>query len=203
MRPFPQSVRQQAISLLTDALLDRHGNCVPDSTICGIINGISVPLAGKRITDLLTTRHKDDDFENTMVELEMCIGLLFKPLLHHLKTLLSVESEFLGIWISLLGIMTQLLGDEPCVGGSRTPGAIMTRNSLLQRTKELGSEHLRNAIMVLIALGVFAEDGSGAEISSVTWAAIGSIGYCKPLIEEWKQSAREDTNVVPQRNAEI
>ncbi|KAL3795042.1 hypothetical protein HJC23_006363 [Cyclotella cryptica] len=197
------SVRQQAISLLTDALLDRHGTCVPESTICGIIEGISVPLAGKRITDLLRTRHDENDFENTMDELELCIGLLFKPLLHHLKTLLSVESEFLGIWISLLGIMTQLLGDEPYAGGSRIPGAIMTRESLLQRTKELGSEHLRNAIMVLSALGVLAEEGSDAEISSVTWAAIGSIGYCKPLIDEWKQSARGDTKVVPDANAEV
>ena len=203
MQSVHQSVRQQAISLLTDALLDRHGTCVPESTISGIINGISVPLAGKRITDLLRNRRDDDDFENTMVELELCIGLLFKPFLHHLKTLLSVESEFLGIWISLLGIMTQLLGDEPCVGGSRTPGAIRTRESLLQRTKELGSEHLRNAIMVLFALGVLADDGSDAEISLVTWAAIGSIGYCKPLIDEWKLSVREDTNIAPEANAEV
>lgn len=180
--------------MLTDALLDRHGSGVPEATICNIINGVCVPLAEKRITDLLRSRD-DDDFENTMVELELCISLLFKPILHHLKKLLAVEAEFVGIWISLLGIMTQLLGDQPCVRHKRSPGAVVSRESLLQRTKELGSEHLRNAIMVLFALGVLTEDGSSSEISSVTWAAIGSIGYCKPLVQEWKQSARVDTNI--------
>jgi hypothetical protein len=47
--------------------------------------------------------------------------------------------------------------------------------------------------MVLAAMGVLIVDGDSKsesqEISSVTWAAIGSIGYCKPLLEEWKVSA--------------
>ncbi len=57
--------------------------------------------------------------------------------------------------------------------------------------------------MVLIAMGLITDDtdsrgeqqqqrsGGGQDVSSVTWAAIGSIGYCKPLVEEWRQSARE------------
>lgn len=135
-----------------------------------------------------------------MVELELCISLLFKPLLHHLKALLSIETEFIGIWISLLGIMTQLLGDEPCSTYNKTPGAVLSRQSLLQRTRELGSEHLRNAIMVMFALGVLTEEGSDSELSSVTWAAIGSIGYCKPLVDEWKQSATVDTSIAVEAN---
>ena len=190
-----QIVRQQALSVLTDALLDRHGSGVTEPALCSIINGISIPLAEKRITELLRSRDDDSDYENTMVELELCISLLFKPLLHHLKILLLVDTEFIGIWISLLGIMTQLLGDEPCASYNRTPETIMTREGLLQRTKELGSEYLRNAIMVMFALGVLSDKDTDNEMSSVTWAAIGSIGYCKPLVSEWKQSAMVDTSI--------
>ena len=187
--------------MLTDVVLDRHGSGVRASFILGIVNGICIPLAEKRITDLLRIQNDDNDFEDTMVELELCISLLFKPLLHHLKALLSIDNEFIGIWLSLLGIMTQLLGDEPNSKNIRTSGAILTRDSLLQRTKDLGSEHLRNAIMVMIALGVLTEEES--EISSVTWAAIGSIGYCKPLVDEWKQqSAMADTSITVETNAE-
>lgn len=200
---YPQSVRQQAISTLTDALLDRHGNGVPEHTVCNIINGICIPLAEKRITDLLRTRGDDIDYENTMAELELCISLLFKPLLHHLKILLTIETEFIGIWLSLLGIMTQLLGDEPFTDRNKKPGAVVSRESLLQRTKELGSEHLRNAIMVMFAFGVLTEDGTGNEISSVTWSAIGSIGYCRPLIDDWKQSAMVDTSITVETNTDI
>mmetsp|Transcript_26745 Transcript_26745/g.43461 ORF Transcript_26745/g.43461 Transcript_26745/m.43461 type:complete len:109 (+) Transcript_26745:95-421(+) len=106
----------------------------------------------------------------------------------------------------MLGIMTQLLGEESLSqsnehnmhGALREDGAV-TRAKLFQTTKELGSEHLRNAIMVLAAMGMLVDNDSddstniisdGAqEISSVTWAAIGSIGYCKPYLEEWKSSA--------------
>ena len=70
----------------------------------------------------------------------------------------------------------------------------MTREKLFRVTKELGSEHLRNAIMVLIAMNVLVNDeddnAQPSQISSATWAAIGSIGYCRPLVDEWKGTAQ-------------
>ena len=54
--------------------------------------------------------------------------------------------------------------------------------------------------MVMFALGVLNEEEN--EISSVTWAAIGSIGYCKPLVDEWKQSAIADTTIAVETNTE-
>merc|ERR1719203_408215 len=101
--------------------------------------------------------------------------------------------------------MTQLLGEEPLsqtdednnrTGREGESG--VTRAKLFQTTKELGSEHLRNAVMVLAAMGVITNNGNdptseklddAQEISSMTWAAIGSIGYCKPHLEEWKSCA--------------
>jgi hypothetical protein len=188
-------VRQQAISLLTDTLLDKNSRCIPvEGGLCNILSNICIPLAGKRITDLLRIpREMENDLEETLIEVELCISLLFKPFLHHLKALVTVKQEFVGMWISLLGIMTQLLGDEIASDQKFGKGHVVTRASLFSTTKELASEHLRNAVMVLAAMGVLIVDGDSKsesqEISSVTWAAIGSIGYCKPLLEEWKVSA--------------
>mmetsp|Transcript_2900 Transcript_2900/g.6245 ORF Transcript_2900/g.6245 Transcript_2900/m.6245 type:complete len:1300 (+) Transcript_2900:2291-6190(+) len=192
------SVRQQAISLITDLMLDRHGSSIPvNSGLCEIMNNICIPLAGNRITDLLRIPYDvQSDLEETLIELELCISLLFKPFLHHLKALISVRQEFVGIWISMLGIMTQLLGEESAqdkeVNGAARED-VVTRAKLFNTTKQLASEHLRNAVMVLAAMGVLIEDddskSDAQEFSSVTWAAIGSIGYCKPYLEEWKSSA--------------
>ena len=138
-------------------------------------------------------RGVESDLEEKMIEVELCISLLFKPFLHHIKALVSVRQEFFGIWISLLGIMKQLLGDEFVQNKLDTTDAVVSRAKLFSTTKELASEHLRNAVMVLAAMGVLtADDDSKSEtqeISSVTWAAIGSIGYCKPVLDEWKKSA--------------
>ncbi len=158
---------------------------------------ICIPLAGKRITDLLRIPYDvQSDLEETLIELELCISLLFKPFLHHLKTLISVKQEFVGIWLSMLGIMTQLLGDESAAPSKEddthtAEDDVVTRAKLFNTTKELASEHLRNAVMVLAAMGVLDGDSAKSdtqekEITSVTWAAIGSIGYCKPHLDEWK-----------------
>ena len=183
--------------MLTDTLLDRHGSSIGLNDLCQIMNNICIPLAGKRITDLLRSPYdnsQQSDLEETLIELELCISLLFKPFLHHLKGLVSVKQEFVGIWISMLGIMTQLLGDElpPSKEDSGGEGAVITRERLFNTSKELASEHLRNCCLVMAAMDILIGDDTGAkssdakEISSVTWAAIGSIGYCKPNIEEWK-----------------
>jgi hypothetical protein len=197
---FSQSIRQQALSLLTDSLLDKKSNSVPvDGGLCEILNTICIPLVGKRVTELLRIPYDvQSDLEDTLAELELCISLLFKPFLHHIKALVSVKQEFIGIWISMLGIVTQLLGES--VQNKTDDRAarvnVLTRAQLFDTTKELASEHLRNAVMVLAAMGVLVDDddshpSDAQEISSVTWAAIGSIGYCKPFLNEWKNSASD------------
>ena len=174
-----------------------------DTGLCEIMNNILLPLAGKRITDLLRIPYNvQNDLEETLIELELCISLLFKPFLHHLKALISVKQDLFGIWISMLGIMTQLLGEGSLSQNDEDSNGTesgVTRAKLFQTTKELGSEHLRNAVMVLAAMGVLTNNDGGdpttdksdyaQEISSMTWAAIGRIGYCKPHLEEWKSFA--------------
>lgn len=207
------SVRQHALSMLTDAIIDRHGRAVSDRDLCHIVRHTCVALAGKRMSALLCAGNSAnfaDHWEETMIELELCISLVFKPLLHHLKTLITVEEEFAPLWSSVLSVMSQLLGD---CGQNTPPGQgddqrqhhpleqdrAMTRDKLLLATKELGSEHLRNAVMVLIACGVLSGEDPGSsetkvrgeddDFSSRTWASIANMEFCRDRVGEWRQSA--------------
>ena len=176
-----QSVRQHALSMLTDAFIDRHGRYLPDNDLCRIFKEMCIPLAGSRMQDLLQGGVDiESRADEILIEMEMCISLIFKPFLHHLKTLLKLENgELVEIWVSLLGVMTQLLGDDvqPQDGGSLGAGArTLTRDKLLWTIKELGSEHLRNAVLVLVACGVLnGEPDPSDEMSTLTWNSIGDM----------------------------
>lgn len=218
------SVRQHALSMLTDAILTRHGDDIPNDKLCGIFSRICIPLAGNRITDLLRSGYDiESHAEEIMIEFEMCISLIFKPFLHHLRKLIRAETEFAAIWISILGVMTQLLGNESRSNrwggtysrkndceyddeyGNEDEGAHfvgdaqnMSQEKLLRTTKELGSEHLRNAVMVLISLGVLhaandntagMQGSSKEDLSSITWNTIQHIEFCSGHIEEWQRAA--------------
>merc|ERR1712129_31368 len=80
---------------------------------------------------------------------------------------------------------------------------------LLLTTKELANEHLRNAIMVLVACGVLKGqtggivlDGDDEEemnnftenLSTLTWNSIESMEFCKKFVDEWKTLADESFN---------
>lgn len=185
-----QSVRQHALSMLTDAIIDRHGKYLPDDEICKIFSDICVPLAGDRMKDLLAATAKPDfRAEEVLIELEMCISLLFKPFLHHLKRLLASDEAFVGIWMNMLSVMTLLLGEDIAPqdeGGELTPGR------LLWTTKELGSEHLRNAILVLAASGVLKTPDAG-QVSALTWNSIDDMAFCQKYVAEWQQQGLKES----------
>jgi len=170
--------------MLTDAIIDRHGKYLPDDEICKIFTDICVPLAGDRMKDLLAATAKPDmNAEEILIELEMCISLLFKPFLHHLKRLLTMGETFVGIWVNMLGVMTLLLGEDIA---PQDEGDELTPERLLWTTKELGSEHLRNAILVLAACGVVKTPDAG-EISVLTWNSIDDMAFCQKYVAEWQQ----------------
>mmetsp|Transcript_22013 Transcript_22013/g.45496 ORF Transcript_22013/g.45496 Transcript_22013/m.45496 type:complete len:187 (+) Transcript_22013:5077-5637(+) len=180
--------------MLTDALIDRHGRYLQDEDICKIFTDICIPLAGDRMKDLLEACSEPDiRAEEIWIELEMCISLIFKPFLHHLKRLLTINDEFAGIWVSMLGVMTLLLGEDM---SPEEDGDELTRERLLWTTKELGSEHLRNAILVLAACGILKSPDAG-EISALTWNSIDDMAFCQKYVGDWKDAvtpAADDSN---------
>lgn len=187
--------------MLTDALIDRHGQNIPVDKLCQIFNEISIPTARKRIFELVHD-HGSLNFEQDeiLIELELCISVTFKPFIHHLRILMTQPKELTAIWMSILSIVSQLLGEE--THGSVTTEIQSMETRILSVTKQLASEHLRNAIMVLASNGVIEGKGSNNvddsdhctkidDIEALTWNALDKIVYCKKLIPAWKLSVLE------------
>lgn len=189
-----QSVRQHALSMLTDAIIDRHGMYLQDKDMCNIFTDICIPLAGDRMKDLLEASARPDACaEEILIELEMCISLIFKPFLHHLKRLLALNDDFVNIWVSMLGVMTLLLGEDMA---PPEDGDELTQERLLWSTKEVGSEHLRSSILVLAACGTLKSPDAG-EISALTWNSIDDMAFCEKYVSDWKDAvtpAGDDNN---------
>lgn len=184
--------------MLTDTFIDKNGLSIPPEHICVALQSVCIPAAGTRLADLL----KDDrviveHMEDVMIEIELFISLMYKPLLHHLKRILNAEADLLGVWTSLLSVMEMLLGNEMIDESTEDDGELvdsngMTPDQLRRSTKELASEHLRNAIMVLTASGVLrAVSESEGDISAVTWDSVSKMEFCKDQVEEWKKSASQ------------
>lgn len=191
-----QDVREHAISLLTDAFIDKNGLSIPPEHLCLALRNVCLPLAGDRLANLLQDdRVIAERMDEIMIEIELCISLVYKPLLHHLQRILSTEADLLGVWSSLLSVMEHLLCNEMTDQLAEEDGELvdsrgMTPGQLRRSTKELASEHLRNAVMVLIAIGVIkAAPESEGDISAMTWKSVSKMEFCKNQAEEWKQSA--------------
>jgi len=161
--------------------------------LCRLLNSVCLPMAGKRISELMK-HDMQFDHEEIMIELELCISAIFKPFLHYLKRLTTSPEDLVTVWMSMLSVLAQVLGqeatNEPDINPNETPAA------LLNIAKQHATEHLRNAIMILMSKGIILGDGTdaclkavdGKDISSLTWNAIENISYVKPFIPEWKQS---------------
>jgi len=180
--------------MFTDSLVDRHGQDIPINELCLIISNVCVPMAGDRLHELIENRRNFQfDHEEVMIELELCISAIFKPFLHYLKRLTSSPDDFIKTWISILDVLARLLCQEYSTSDNSDNHPL---KSFLNTTKQHLTEHLRNAIMILISKGIIVFDstqrsciqGAGEDISIITWNAIENISYVKPYINEWKQS---------------
>jgi len=189
------SVRQHALSMLTDAFIDKQGRCIPADHLCKVLQEICIPLAGKQLSSMFQdARAMTSHVEEIMIEFELCISLMFKPFLHHLKRIVSADADLLSVWTGILKVLENLLraDDSLKVSPENDPGpaTIKKARKILFTSRELASEHLRNAITVLIASGILkGKPESPHDLSALTWASIDKMSFCKDAVEEWKKSA--------------
>jgi hypothetical protein len=137
--------------------------------------------------------------DQLMMEFELCIGLIFKPLRHHLKNLNkncgSSGSNLFLIWRSVLSVLEELLCDpHSSVSEPSTPEqrkAAMIPDNLKATMDSLASEHFQNAIQVLITNGVLSsEPQSPGDITALTWASVVRMGVISDGdLQAWKQKA--------------
>jgi len=183
------SVRQHALSMLTDSFLDKQAGFIPISHLCDSLGKLCIPLAGRGIVELREGRIKIESIDELMIELELCIGLIFKPLRHHLKYVEGQgEEALLSIWKPILDVLKDVLSD-PSSNGSKEA---LLPAEVLRSTNELTVEHLRNVITVLTDLSILqAESESPNDITQLTWDAIEGLAPCKEFVKEWKEGVHE------------
>jgi len=182
------SVRQKALSMLSDAIID-NGKNVSSDHLYTLIDDMCIPLAEKRISALLKTFSNNLNPEEAMIELEICMRIIFKPFLHFLKIISKNPAKFKVTWQSLLNSMT-ILFNAADFEEEEEEEYLMTWRELLLTTKELACEHLRNAVMVLVASNVLCSPNQTTQddISILTWDTIENIYFCKDYMKDWKRS---------------
>lgn len=169
--------------MLTDSFLDKRVGCIPVNHLCDILGELCIPLAGERIMDLREGKvTHSSSIDEEMIELELCISLIFKPLRHHLKNVVNEgQIVLLSLWNPILNALQEIL---------KEPDAEKGPSKIIQSANELTLEHLRNVIMVLIEFGVLkAEPEEPGDVTAITWDAVSKMDFGKNFLEEWKQQA--------------
>ena len=82
----------------------------------------------------------------------------------------------LPMWIAVLSVIEELLGTNKGAG----EGEMALPDSLRRTMQDLATEHLQNAIKVLMSLGVIVSDPrTPNDLSSLTWDAVSRMGIGK------------------------
>ena len=166
--------------MLCDMLLENHGSLIPLTSLCGALVQIRIPLCRRRIADLRAMEISIENRDEVMVELELCVSLLFKPLRHHVQNIIEEGSAALMLlWVPIMEAVKEVMN-----GGS------VDANEIVKSSNELVLEHVRNVVMVLINLNVLGPESSDGEgMALATWTSISEIEGCKEFVDEWKQAA--------------
>ena len=166
--------------MLTDVFLDRHNAKVPVSHLCVALSAICVPLAGRCIVSMQLGHGAIPSTDELMIEFELCIGLIFKPLRHHLPRTLNehVESHLFPLWKAILAVLEELLSSEVPEDGSGI-------SEKLRKTMHgLATEHLQNAVVMLVSSGVLSPS-SQDEISETTKKSVVRMGISQETLDGW------------------
>ena len=134
-----------------------------------------------------------EDFDELMIELELCIGLIFKPLRHHLKNVVNEGPlVLLSLWTTILHVLKDILNEPVAENELGVENGHISPKKVIQSANELTIEHLRNVIMVLISFGVLkAESQTPGDVTALTWDAVADMSSCKDFLDEWKKAASQ------------
>jgi len=157
-----------------------QGNLIPVPHLCGALGRICIPLSGRRILHLRGSEISIEKRDEVMMELELCISLLFKPLRHHIQNIIKEGAEALmSLWTPILEIVKGILNE-----------ATVEANEIVKSSNELVIEHFRNVVMVLINLDILEAVSSANDgLTLATWKAISEMEGCKQFVEEWQKAA--------------
>lgn len=182
--------------MLTDTFLDKRAGVIPLHHLCGALDGTCIPLAGKRIAELKQDVMHANNLDEVMIELDLCVGLMFKPLRHHMEKIAKEGRAALeSVWGRILQVLLETMGQGGEDPNTHPGNGHSKLNQVLQSTDDMVLEHLRNIIMVLIGYGAIkaqssGEDGDGHDMTTRTWDTIGKLKFSK-FLDEWKEAAKQ------------
>jgi hypothetical protein len=93
---------------------------IPTDQLCLILSEICIPLAGRRIVQLQRYSNSRDvsitSIDQLMMEFELCIGLIFKPLRQHIHSIIAMTSTTVAapngylslVWMTVLSVLEHL-----------------------------------------------------------------------------------------------
>ena len=181
--------------MLTDYFLDKRAGLIPVKILCEVLGKMCIPFAGQRIIELGKSIKHADQLDAMMVEVELCVSLIFKPLRHHMKIIINEEdpSLLMGMWIPTLNVIKEILNENSTAEENPSDMGPMSpiRSQMIKSTNVLTIEHLQNVVMVLVSYDVLKaspeEESAGPDdsISVETWKLIGEI---PALDDEWKKA---------------
>ena len=234
LTPLPmKNIRQHALSILTDLFLKKYqqqkhqsdsGNAssvtifIPTDRLCLVLSEICIPLAGRRIVQLQRYPNSKDasisNIDQLMMEFELCIGLIFKPLRQHLHSIISMTATSTAspdgcltqVWTAVLSVIENLfspssatiIGSDPTdieYDTSYSNHSSVISDELIATMNSLAKEHLQSAILTLVSLGVLSFPSSpelspnvgdvNEALTKQTWISVRKMGITDKEIEQW------------------
>ena len=179
--------------MLTDLFLQSRGSLIPPEQMSAVLCEVCVPLAGRRILSLQLRDPSIETTDQLMMEFELCIGLIFKPLRHHSKSLQESGNSLPSIWQSVLVVLEDLLGEKGSTSPLPEERQEHIPESLKNTMDSLANEHLQNAIKVLLSTGVlFADSKAPGDLTAITWESVSRMGVSDGAVQEWKRQATNE-----------
>jgi hypothetical protein len=175
--------------MLTDLFLDKQDCVIHIPFLCGALSEVCVPFAGRCIGRLQNHARSMPRTDELMIEFELCVGLIFKPFRHHLKSVLSSEIEtcLTPLWKSILAVMDELLRPRP-----RDPEEVEVPGNIVATMNDLATEHFHSSIQLLIAASALhGEPKKSGDLSSQTWDTVRRIGISEESTNEWKKGGKQ------------
>ena len=193
-----KNIRQHALSILTDLFLKKQSSSgqpfvIPLDQLCAVLCDLCIPVAGRRIFQM---QHYSDpslmSSDQLMMEFELCTGLIFKPLRHHIHHIIDCgtvdsstfegtvdSSTFEGkkdnlssMWFSVLSVLENFFGNKSQAQSHNDDTSDdyyshMSHRIISDELKEtmfsLASEHLQSAVVTLLSMGALKAEPTDAE----------------------------------------
>jgi len=155
----------------------------PSELLVVVLSETCVPVAGRCMERLASSKKIQPN--EALIEFELCIGIFFKPLRHHLQRLVTCDTNIYLLWKPILHILEEFLVAKDDVNATGIAELKSTMDSL-------AAEHFQSVVLVLISSGIVLEGSKSkpwvGELTKKTFETARSLGVSEKALASWKQA---------------